>query len=908
MHTTDQQITTPGIVRERVGIVDVLHRRAGTRGGRALLIGAAGMGKTHIVDHLLRAVHPERLVLVTRPTEFDQQPFAGLADLTNGIPYDLVSQLDPQQQRALGAVLDGTAPEAVTPLVLQAAVNRLLLSAAKLGLTIVVDDWQWLDPESRRVLERSLQQPAVGDRAAVIAARRPDGPAGDSAERPLFTAEDVVALPPLSAESLRAVLLGAGSSQLPQQTIAEVVRASAGNPLWAIELATAHGLGDARPTGASSVQAAMSNRLGALSPTARAALAAAAVLGKAPLADLVAVCGDAETAVQEAIEAGVLRLEETTVVPAHPLLAAASVQSLGPEEERRVHAAVAVLPMSPARRAEHHDRSVPAGQDEQIATRLSSFATQARRAGATETALRLTRRAVARSVGGSPSESRRTVEAAELAFAIGDWRLVLELAGAIDPSALPVDLFDRLVHVTMLAIQREGGETSVRRYLTDLAHSVDGQAVHSRIVEVRMLTRDRTGAGFAQQLEDLARSLPAEHAARAVSAALYWVAFLRVDTGRGIDEAVLDEMRIVNAHADFVPLEDTADAVEALLAHDADDLSRSRAKLTGFVRSAQLSGEVYPAVQGLAHASIVETLAGRLSHGAERLEDAERQAQHALAIPPSLYRARALAALGRDDRAAVDEVVQGMFTPSAEFRGSLLQIGVTGLDAAYDGRWTEAAAVLRDALCRARATGIEDPGRRLWVDIELARALVHTGDHDGALAIATHLAEVGRRPGRVHARGQSLRVESLVALATGRPEDALALSSRAIADLHRGGLKPEYVRARIERLAVLEAIERIDDAVTLVADVETDAVTLGDPRVLAAVAGWTERLLQRDKRSRLTGAEGRVAVAAAAGRTNREIAEDLFISVRTVESHLSSAYRKLGVQTRTQLALSLTRS
>jgi DNA-binding NarL/FixJ family response regulator len=48
-----------------------------------------------------------------------------------------------------------------------------------------------------------------------------------------------------------------------------------------------------------------------------------------------------------------------------------------------------------------------------------------------------------------------------------------------------------------------------------------------------------------------------------------------------------------------------------------------------------------------------------------------------------------------------------------------------------------------------------------------------------------------------------------------------------------------------------------------------------------------------------------VAEAAAAGRTNREIAADLFLSIRTVETHLASAYRKIGVRTRTQLALSL---
>ena len=55
----------------------------------------------------------------------------------------------------------------------------------------------------------------------------------------------------------------------------------------------------------------------------------------------------------------------------------------------------------------------------------------------------------------------------------------------------------------------------------------------------------------------------------------------------------------------------------------------------------------------------------------------------------------------------------------------------------------------------------------------------------------------------------------------------------------------------------------------------------------------------------LTPSELRVARAVAAGQTNRAIAADLVVSVRTVETHLANAYRKLGVHTRTQLALRL---
>ena len=59
----------------------------------------------------------------------------------------------------------------------------------------------------------------------------------------------------------------------------------------------------------------------------------------------------------------------------------------------------------------------------------------------------------------------------------------------------------------------------------------------------------------------------------------------------------------------------------------------------------------------------------------------------------------------------------------------------------------------------------------------------------------------------------------------------------------------------------------------------------------------------RDLIARLTEAERRVAAAVSSGLSNREAAETLSLSVRTVESHLASVFRKLGVKNRTQLAL-----
>jgi DNA-binding CsgD family transcriptional regulator len=73
----------------------------------------------------------------------------------------------------------------------------------------------------------------------------------------------------------------------------------------------------------------------------------------------------------------------------------------------------------------------------------------------------------------------------------------------------------------------------------------------------------------------------------------------------------------------------------------------------------------------------------------------------------------------------------------------------------------------------------------------------------------------------------------------------------------------------------------------------------------ALAAGARPRRVARRGVDSLTPAELRVAQRAAEGSTNREIAEDLFVTTKTVEMHLANAYGKLGIRSRTQLAEAL---
>jgi DNA-binding NarL/FixJ family response regulator len=73
----------------------------------------------------------------------------------------------------------------------------------------------------------------------------------------------------------------------------------------------------------------------------------------------------------------------------------------------------------------------------------------------------------------------------------------------------------------------------------------------------------------------------------------------------------------------------------------------------------------------------------------------------------------------------------------------------------------------------------------------------------------------------------------------------------------------------------------------------------------AIAAGARPRRAARRGVDALTPSELRVARRAADGTTNRDIAEDLFVTIKTVEMHLANAYGKLGIRSRTQLAEAL---
>jgi DNA-binding NarL/FixJ family response regulator len=894
------------VAPERRALLERAVAAATTPGGRLLLVGDPGIGKSHLVDAVLRAVDGDRTVLSTRALEADRRPFAGLRDLLAPLPDEAFRSLPVDQRAPVLAVLGRGPGRGGDGALVQAGVTRILADLARGGAMIVLDDWQWLDPETRRVLERALLRPGIGSALSVVAARRADGSAEDLAARPLFPSPDVASVAPLGTTSVRRIIAGVAPGVLPASTLAEVAEESGGNPLWAIELAAARADGDARPEATGSVVETATHRIGALPREVQQVLRLVAVLGSARVDDLGTAHPAAAEAVADGVARRVLRIHDGTVTVTHPLIAAAALHALAPHEERALHAAAAGLPLPAARRLEHRDAAATPGAHEELARELSSASDRLHRNGETETALRLARRSLVRTQHGSALRAGRVADAAELAFATGDAALAVEIAEELEVEDLPVPVLDRIITTLVPALDRTAGGGAVARRLDALQHGSEAGGTGWSIVEIwRIVAMHGRDEESVDGLLALAETLPPAEAPRTRAAALRRAARSRLERGYGVDDALVARIRAVERVSGAPTLDETADAMEALWPYQADDLARSRANLSAYIRTARATGERYATVQGLAHAAIVETLAGRLDAAGPLLDETARESRALPLLPPSLYRARALHALARDEREVLDDVRAGRMSPAAENRGLLLRTGVAGLDHAYSGRWDDALEDLERAHSTARSLDILEPGRRLWIDAELVRALVHAGDIERAAAITADLTALGGRPGRAHTRGQALRLRSLIAAHAGDTDEALRLSSDGLAALLRGGFQPEVLRARLEQIEILQRTGQVARARQVLEDAVTLAMRIGDPRLTARVEAVRFGLKAADGRDSLTPAELRVARAAAAGRMNREIAADLFLSVRTVETHLASIYRKVGVRTRTELALSL---
>jgi DNA-binding NarL/FixJ family response regulator len=887
-----------------------------------LLEGEAGIGKTTLWEAGVRGAHGrDWLVLSARPSETEIGfAYAALGDLLAPVP-DVLSGLPPPQQEALGAALVRTgSPGRVSDhravsVGFLAVLRRLSQQRPTL---VALEDVQWLDRASARAVEfalRRLTVEPVGLLGSLRSAAPSLGPPPLGLDRPPASRRlDRIAVGPLGPGAISQLLRSLPEANFSRRTVRRIHEASGGNPLHASELARAMARapepapGEPLPVPAT-LEALLQARLLALPRATRRALVVAALLADPTLDALVAALGSAdqvEAAVARAVRAGVLRREEGRVRFTHPLFASVAARAVQPLERRALHRLLAGVAAEPEAAARHLALGAE-GPDETIAAAIEAAARDTRLRGALDAAAELFELARALTPPDLATAAlHRTIEAGATHGAVGNrdrardllgealvvappgterWR-VLRLLGELEATG---ESFPRARDLLVRALAEAGTDPRLRAPVElDLAY-VDASSTADA-------GAGRSHARLAVRLAEATgdRSL----LARAISVTVV-LDFL---AGDGFDEAASRRAIDLDDAGPARPIALDPTCNHGFILVLAGRLLEGDAVLQASVHQLTERGEeaelAFPRFF-LVFATCVRGMLGVASRLAdEALRDAELLGEPWSVGITTFGRALVRAHSGPldaalDDLRAAEQVFQRM--------GWLAGIGwaawLTGFVRLASGDPKAALSTLAP-LAAAAPTGALSavPG----AICDAVEALVETRELESARRVADQLLRQSERgsPWVPAARARSLGlVEAAAGSAAG-----YALLAEAVDRLEAAGRWFDVARTLLAR----GRLERRDRRRRAARSSLERAAALFTEMGAAPWVRLTEAELARlggraPTPNTLTESERRVAELAAAGRTNRQIAEELVVSVRTVESHLAAIYRKLGIERRAEL-------
>ncbi|HEX8103720.1 MAG TPA: AAA family ATPase [Solirubrobacteraceae bacterium] len=908
------------------------------RGGLVVIEAAAGMGKTRLLRALgdeLAGVRELR-VLGARATELEEHaPFGLVRQLLDAAVLGPAGQ--PQEELFEGAarmalpVFGGPGAEAADR---YSQLNGLFWLVASIAredpLVLVADDVQWADDPSLELLSFLARRVATLP-ILLVAATRPASESGRALVRSLLLdpAAAVLRPAPLGLASVEAMVRDALGSAGAREFDAACLAATRGNPLLLGELlrdvrtrrltptaATAAQIGSFAPD---SLSAVIDQRFAGMPASARALAEAVAVLGDGESAPLVAevsgVRAEAIEAAEAALVAGGVLEDRGGLCFTHPLVRAAVLQRTPPSRRAALHRRAA----SALRRREadavllagHLLHVEPAGDAEVVAT-LRRAAERSVVLGAPATAAAYLSRALvepppaarrwellsglgrseARAGIGSPVEHLR--EAVALApDAAGAATASLELAVALKFSGRPVEAADVLEAVDVDAgdVPRELAEL-IRLELLGLAYL--STAARKRLSPLLAGLRD-PGGPPRTRLE------------------AFTLAALAFNAGADGSQTAAEasELAARAMVGDLLPADPIGPGygwliagVATMWADELDAAARINARM---IDEGRRRGSVLARTGAAAMQSLVSWRRGRVA-------DAEADCSLALDIEgeargpgPLTQAARALSALAAIARGAEDgelarhEATLSDFT-DADALPYHLVLHARGVVRVQRGDVDAGIADLLECGRVGRSWGALNPSPVSWRS-DAAIALARAGERAQAAELAAEELELARRFGAQRAVGIAERAVALVG-----PEPARAAGlQEAVATLERSPARLEEARARIDlararRLAGDRAGARTEAlrAQELATACGAGAL-VAQAREESLAAGARPRRVALRGVDALTAAELRGARRAAAGSSNREIAEDLFVTVKTVEMHLAKCYDKLAVRSRSQL-------
>ncbi|HET9344384.1 MAG TPA: AAA family ATPase [Candidatus Limnocylindrales bacterium] len=908
--------------------IESFVRDRATRPNGLIIEGPAGAGKTTLWRAAVDLASAQGdLVLAARAAGAEVNlSLSVLTDLLEAHLQTVLPEVPAPQRRALEVALlvaddSGRGPD---PRALFAGALTVVRALARQRpLVLAVDDAQWVDPESAEILEFVVRRLADLPVAVITTWRTPSppAPAAPSAralriERALDRAPIRLSVGPMSPGALHSLLRTRTSLDVNRRSLRQIHETSGGNPFYALELARAAerdaelrtSPGEPPPLGAG-LGELLTDRLAGLDEPTRDALfvAAAASQPTIGLIDSV-VAVDARAALGPAIEVSIIRLDGDAIEFTHPLLAAAAYAAPDTDRRRRYHAKLSNAVSDPEARGRHLALA-RRGPDLEVAQALHDAAQSARMRGATATAGEL----LVEAIGRLPDDEveRRAewaVPASVILQAAGDLEgarsIVARSLGEVAAGPIRADLLLELADI--VESDPGGGERTLELIEEAFREAGDDprrQAAALLDREQVERSRDRLADAFAIAKEAVAL---AEVTGDEPLLAAAHVRTADLDVVLGYDGDPIERFGRALDLASRAPVEAQHSAMTMLACGliRRGRLDDARPWLVDERRRTIAEGDESSRQMVLVWLTELEWLAGRwddaATHAREGLELSQlagarmRQGLNMAMLGlvegsrGDLDRGRRLAA---DGRAILDEVGE---TAYGNYAGQVL--GFLELSAG-----NIAAAI--DHLVGAYEVehGVEGSKRITFIGDEI-EALVAAGRLGDADALAQ---EVGRR-GRVLRRplldAVAARGRAIVLGAQGRLDEAIAAAQEAVEG--HAALNMPFDRAR--SLLVLGEVQRRAKQRRAARETLTAAMAAFDE---LGASVWSERAAAERARvggrtavEGLTETELRVARLVAEGRSNKEIAAELYVTVRAVESNLSKVYAKLGIRSRTELS------
>ncbi|MFB7286050.1 AAA family ATPase [Actinacidiphila glaucinigra] len=893
--------------------IEALLRPADGRGGALVLRGDVGIGKTALLALAReRAAEQGRRVLALAGVQAESHlPFAGLHQLLRPVLQETGRLTQARRETLLAAVglHDAGRPE---PFRIALAVLDLLTECASgRPLLLLVDDVQWLDRSTSDLLAFVARRLSSDPVVLLAAATR-----GET-QAPVWEGVEELPVSRLDADHA-ARLLDAGAPALAPFVRARLLEEADGNPLALVELPlAAEGLESVAviprwlPLTAN-LQRAFETRIPGLPDATRTLLLAAALDAEAATGDVLsaagAVTGGPVTVdgLVPAVEAGLVRVDRDAVRFRHPLVRSAIHQAASVTQRTAVHAALAAVHSGRPDSGIWHLAASTVPPDKAVAEGLQRCGERALRRGAVVAAVHAFEQAAAFAPDGR-RQADLMLRSAELAVGLGRRDLVRRLVRTterLEPTAKDTA---RLLWISESLTVCGGREPVAVRTLLRAAERMraDGETALS----VRL-----TGAAAAHLYRGNGES--------ALHAEVLRTADRLAAEPDGRCDTTGAAMLLIAAHA--APVERAASVLEAAraLAHRTDDAAalhttaralwcvgapeRADPFLTAAVERLRHQGRLAPLAEALALRASGRAATGRCDPARVDADEARRLARE---TGQPEWEATALTVLGcvaalRDDAATAHRLIGHARAIAVRLNSPLLHATVRmarGTALSCSGDHAEAYAQLR------WLTDPADPAHHmmtaLWTVGDLAEAAAHCGEKDDARAVLERLAPLARRTPAARVRLAARHARAV--LARGDEGEAAFLSALD-ADLTGWSLE----RARL-RLAYGEWLRRRRRVLESRAPLRAARDTFDD----LGAAAWSRRARQeleatgettrqRSPRAadRLTPQELQIAMLAAEGLSNKEIGARLYVSHRTVSTHLSRIFPKLGVTSRSQLA------